>query len=133
MDNILEKIYTASLKLLEPVNVEETYEVIIKEAIKLVKAEYGSIFLYSSGVLKRVYANNQAFYYIKVRKRGYTYRVFKTGKPAIIDYKQIKRIHSYDSVGLHHRSDVMIPLSIHGKHIGVLTIMSTRDHKFTEA
>src|SRR5258708_32901081 len=129
MENILEKIYTAGLRLLEPAEVEETYALIIKEAIKLVKAEYGSIFLYSQGELKRVYANEQAFYYIKVRKRGYTYRVFKSGKPEIIESREIRRIHSYDSVGLHHRSDVMIPLSSHGKNIGVLTVMSTRDHK----
>src|SRR5256885_1586659 len=103
MENILEKIYKAGLKLLEPSNIEDTYAVIIKEAIKLVKAEYGSIFLYNRGELKRAYANDQAFYYIKIRKKGYTYRVFKSGKPVLIESQEIRRIHSYDSVGLHHR------------------------------
>lgn len=133
MDNTLEKIYKASLKFLTPMEPEETYEVIIKEALKLVKAEFGSIFLYEDHEFRRVYVNNPAFYNIAVRKKGYTYRVFREGVPKIIDYRKIKRLpHEYEQYGINHRNDIMVPLSYQDKSIGVLSVMSVKDHQFTK-
>lgn len=133
--NLMEKIYDASLKFLVPMNLEQTYEVVVREALKLVKAELGSIFLYEKGEFKRVYANNPAFYKIKVRKKGSTYRVFRSGKAEIIDYKKLKRnphMPTYIQYGIEFRNDIMIPLSYQDKSIGVLTVMSVKDHQFTQ-
>jgi signal transduction histidine kinase len=131
MDNVLEKIYTSSLNFLTPLSVEQTYQLIIKEALKLVKAEYGSIFVSDGDELKRVYASNEELYKVIPRKKGNTYTVYKKKKPAMFTSLQTDPIHSgHKEIGL--RSDIMVPLTNQGKSMGVLSIMSSKDHHFTE-
>lgn len=131
-ENILEKIYDSALRFLTPLNLEETFQLIIKEALKLVKAEIGSIFLYQDGKLSRIYASHPGLFKIQIRKRGLTYKVFRTGVPTVVHAPILRKIHQYVLNGLDVRSDVILPLSTRGKPFGALSLMSVKDHKFTE-
>lgn len=131
MDSTLEKVYRAGLRFLVPLTPEETYQIIVEEAKKLVKGEYGSILLEQQGELQRVYANDEAFYKVKPRKRGYIYIVYKTRRPIILDGKALGRIH-LEIKNMDVRSDIIVPLSYRNKSIGVLTILSSKNSHFSE-
>jgi two-component system, sensor histidine kinase len=130
-EKILEKIYNAGLKFLMPLNAQETYELIVKEAMKLVRAELGSIYIYENDELKKVYASSPLLYRIKPRKNGITYSVFKTKKPRILTHEVIEDIHPEIQETL-ARSDIILPLAYKNKSVGVLTVMSVKNNFFTE-
>ena len=134
MVNILEKIHKAGLKFLVPLSPEETYKLITEEAIKLVKADYGSILLEEDGKLKRVYASSPQFYQIKPRRRNIMHTVYKTQKSIILNSKDLKgiaKIHpQIEKIGIH--SDLITALSYRHRPIGVITIMSKKKSYFTQ-
>ncbi len=135
MSDILIKIYRISLKFLYVLTLNETYELVIEEALKLVKADYGSIFLYEDDEFKRVYTNNPNLYKIQIRKRGNTFKVFKTHKPMVLNSKDVKNIPhqpAYKKVGIEYKSDLMVPLFYRGKSMGVLSMISHNDKFFTK-
>ncbi len=131
MKNILEKIYKVGLKFLVPLTLEETYKLIVEEALKLIGANYGSILLGQQAELKRVYSSSPVLYKIKPRRRGWMYTVYTTKKPLILSSKSIIEIHpEIKQLGL--RSDIIVPLSYRNHTIGVLSMMSYKDQYFTE-
>lgn len=123
MENILEKVYSSGLKFLVPLTTGETYSLIVQEAIKLVKADNGTIFIEQQGELKRVYASSPVFYKIKPRKKGFTYKVFKNRIPLILSNKQIEKIHPQFKQ-TKTRSDIIVPLYYKSKSIGVISVQS---------
>lgn len=131
MDDTLEKIYRAGLKFLVPLSPEETYDIIIKESLKLVDAQYSSIFLEQEGVLKRARTSDEKMNVIKPRNNGYTYRTFRTGKPHLISAKELEKIHP-TSRGLGIKSTLFLPLSYRNHCIGVLSMHRTSDQNFTK-
>lgn len=127
---IIAKVYRAGLKFLEPLTAEETYKTIVDEAVKLVGADYSAILLEENGELKKTYASSEFGYQIKNRKRGNTYKAFKTGKPLIAHISDLEKAHPLmRERGL--KSSIFIPLSYHKKTLGVLTVHSFKDEKFT--
>lgn len=131
MTNILERINKAGVRLLKPLTPEETYATIVQEGMKLVKADYGSIFLLRNDELQRVYTSNEHLNQIKVRKYGFTYRVFRKKQSIIVDVRKTKRIHpEIKNMGI--KSDMMVPLSYRNKAIGVLTVQCSHDDCFKE-
>lgn len=131
MKNILEEIYKAGFKFLEPLTPRETYATIVKEATKLVKAQYGSILLEEHDQLKRVYSSVPPQYQITHRKRGFLYQAFKKGKPIILSSKRIEKVHP-EIKQLSIVSDVIIPLSYRGKSIGILAVLTKNEKKFSD-
>lgn len=128
--DIVEKIYRSGLRLLIPLSVEKTFDVIIKEVIRLTGARYGSIFLNVNGSLERVYASNKALFDIKIRPQGITHTVFKTGKPRILDSEYIKKIHpEYKKITA--TSDIIFPLINNKKTIGVISLQSHHGQIFS--
>lgn len=131
MYQTLENIHSASLKFLEPLSVDETSEIVVKEAMKLVNAEYGSIFLYVKGRLKRYYTTADFFNSITPRKNGNVYTAFRTKKAAVLQVSDIKDIHpKLNEVGI--RSIILIPLSYKDKSVGVLSVQSFQNQKFSD-
>ncbi len=134
MNNILEKINKAAIKFLTPLTLEETYPVIVHEALKLMDAQRGSIFLPdpSTGLLTRVYSSYENLYKIQIRKKGITYTTFKTRKAIIINKPSIiNRIQpEFRKVGV--KSLISLPLSYKNKSIGVLSIHSFKKANITE-
>lgn len=131
MDPILKKIHKAAENFLLPLSLEETYTFIVKEAIKLVKAQYGSIFLMEQGRLNRVYASSPVLHQVRVRNRGTTYKTFKTKKAEVIDTKFLEKIHpQFKRLGV--KSIISIPLVNQSKSVGVLSLQSTHSEHFNQ-
>src|SRR5688572_11272844 len=93
MNNIVEKIYRAGLKFLTPLDLDQTYKLIVEEAMKLVRAENGTIILVENGEFNRVYSSNPKLYNFKIRKNGYIYQVFKTHQPLVLSSQQLGKVH----------------------------------------
>jgi K+-sensing histidine kinase KdpD len=131
LENILVEINQSALKFLMPLSLEVTYSTIVDEAVKLVGAKFGSILLEKNDQLIRVYGSANFTYSIKNRKRGNTYKAFKTQKTIVAYIKEL---------GLHHpilkknniKGTVFIPLSYQGKSIGVLSINSVKIIKLSD-
>src|SRR5690348_938252 len=84
-DGILRKIYTSSLRFLNPLKLEETYGLVVEEATKLVGADNGSIYLEVDGEFQLVYSSDPTHRSIKPRRRGNTYHAFTSMKPIIAE------------------------------------------------
>lgn len=128
MENILEKIYKASLKLLVPSTPVETYKIIVNEAIKLVNADHGVIHLQEKD-FRVVYASHPNLYQVKPRKKANIYKTFISQKPRIADISDVGKAHP-EVQKLDIRSSIFIPLSYQHKSIGVLTINTRRKEFF---
>lgn len=127
---IIEKIYKASLKFLEPLSAKDTLSTIVDEATKLVDGDYGSILLIHNGELVRVYASAAIAYQTKIRKNGNTYTCFNTGKPVLDTIKGMQKAHpELKEAGI--RSTIFIPLTNKGKSVGVLTVNSKNNTEFS--
>lgn len=131
MNLTLERTYKATLKFLAPLNPEETYATVVKEAIAMTKAEYGSILLGSKEGLTRVYSSAPNVYNFKVRKNGITYSVYKSNKPKIISINELLKHHP--EVGrMNARSNIVLPLAYQNRPIGVLSLWSKKSKHFTQ-
>lgn len=129
--NILKKINKASLRLLQPLSLEQTYSLVVKEAKKLADTKYGSILLYEDGRFKRVFSSFPEAHTFEPRKRGFAYKVYITQRSLIVDAKQLKNIHPVlTDYGV--QSVIFIPLAYHGRSIGVLTVQSVKPRYFSQ-
>lgn len=128
-EDILNKIHHSALKFLIPLTPVNTYKIIVNEAMRLVSAKYGSIFLEINGHLKRVYATNSRFYKIKVRKKGFTSKTFQEKKASVVDGEDIIKIHP-EIKDMKIKSTIFIPLSYKNKSFGVLSVDSSGEEKF---
>lgn len=128
-NNIIEKIYKVSLKLLVPLTPEETYEVIVREAIKLVDGDFGSIVLEQNNELVKVYSSSPSGYKVRFRKTGFTYQAFKNRKILIKTISEFKKAH-LDLRKMGIKCCIFIPLSFHGRVIGTISINSSQEGNF---
>ena len=130
--NILERIQTAGLKFLVPLTLEETYQTIVQEAIKLIDAEYGSILLEENNEWKRVYASSKLADKTESRKKGNTYKAFTQNKVIIADIKETAKFHpELKKQGV--KSSIYIPLIYKDKAIGVLSINAKKKVEQTDS
>lgn len=127
---IIEKIYKASLKFLEPLDTDAAFSTIVDEAVRLVDGDYGSVLLEHNYELVRVYASSEIAFKTQIRKNGNTYRCFKTGKPVLDTIKGMQEAHpELKEAGI--RSTIFIPLKSKGRSIGVMTVNSKKNRQFS--
>lgn len=131
MENILDKVNKAGLNFLVPLTPKETYSIIVREALKLVEAQHGSILIEQSGSLQRVYSTSPILYRIIPRRRGFLYKAFRSRKPIIIPAKEVEKIHP-EFQKLQASSNIVVPLSYRNKSIGVLTAQSFLNKNFAK-
>ncbi len=132
MIKTLERINRAALRFLEPLSPEELYPIILSEAIELVKADQGSLFLWKDNRLQKVYASSPQIMTIKNRKRGLSYQAFKANKSFIADATPLQKIHpAIRKLGI--KSTIFIPLSYRKVSIGILGLLSKKKHHFSES
>jgi signal transduction histidine kinase len=131
MKTILDQINKAGDKLLGPLSPEQTYEIIVQEAIKLVNGNDGLIVLKRGRNLENVYASSVRASKVRTRNKGFTYNVFKTQKADVIHLKDFLKIHP-DIVKTGIKSAILIPLAYRKKAIGVLIVRSEVDGFFTD-
>lgn len=118
--DLLEKIYQASLKLLKPVTLRDTYKSIVNEALQLTGGKYGSIFL-NRDTLRRIYTTNESLYKIIPRHLGRTYQAFNTNKASYYHVKNKREPHP-ELEGMGIKTVIYIPLT-NSHTIGVLNIL----------
>lgn len=127
----LDHIYEAATRTLIPLRLHETHKSIVDEAMKLVDAKYGSIFMHQDGMMRRVYASSSDLQLIKPRKRGKTYEVFKKQVPYLRHTSGIKKTHP-EIEQLDIQSDISVPL-VYGEYkVGVLSVLSDKSKKFSQ-
>ncbi|MCR4324465.1 MAG: GAF domain-containing sensor histidine kinase [Candidatus Curtissbacteria bacterium] len=127
----LVRLYESGIKFLVPLSVVDTYKTIMKEAIKLVNASYGSIFIKKNGVLIRVYASTSSLYKTKIRPKGFTYRAASLAKPTILDISKVEKFHPrVKDMGV--KSTIFIPLAYKKESIGVLSVDSFKYRTFSK-
>ncbi len=130
MDGILKKINQSALKFLEPLSLEATCSAIVEEAVKLVKAEYGSIYLSQSSSLEKVYSSFSGLAKIKPRKGGYTYKALREKRAFVLDTEGVVSSHpEIKSLGI--KSTIFIPLFNTNKTVGVLSVDSKKEEHFS--
>lgn len=128
--SIYQRIYTSALKLLYQYTPEKTYETIVKEAMKLIGAKYGSLFIMKDNALERVYTSHAILNQIIPRKRGNTWKAFTKQRPYIYNLEKLGKLHP-EIHKLNISSDIGIPISFDNKSFGVLSVLSPENVKFT--
>lgn len=126
---IYKAIYEASIKFMVPLDVQETYMAISKEAIDLVDGSYASIFLFQNGKLKKVYTSFDKLKGIIPRKEGSTYEAFQTGVAQLRHKKELLDANSKFKE-LPVESNISLPLVYGHITIGVLSVLSKKHKKF---
>lgn len=131
MENILQKINTAGLRLLEAMTPDDTYSAIVNEAMRLVDAEYGSIILIKNDEFVRVYASEPFFYKLNPKKNEDMQRVLRENKLVV---RNITITAPVDPLikQMKIQSRILIPLSYRNESIGILSVHSLRKEHFSE-
>lgn len=132
---VLEKIQQAALRFLVPLTPGDTYKIIGQEAVKLVKGEHSTIYLYQNGELNRAYSSIPALFRISGKERDIRYEVIKSGRSAVLSLELMKKIKKkYPFMGdILDRSALMIPLSYKDQTIGLLSVLAIENNNFTES
>lgn len=132
MEHILENINKSGLKFLQPLNLSQTYPIIVEEAAKLLQADIGSLYLVEDGELKPVATfPHDSRFIITPRKTGNAYHAYLEKKPIVIRKEDINAIHP-ELKGEGYKSSIGLPISYYGKSIGALMFFSKQDRKFSE-
>lgn len=130
-EKILEKIYDSALKFLVPTTPQETYANIVKEAIKISGATYGSIALREKNGFKKIYSTSPVILKSKNRTRANTYRAFRDKEPFVVAVSDLAKAHP-DAVELGLKWNVFVPLTYQKRGVGVLTLNFTKDEKISK-
>lgn len=131
MENILGQIYKSSLKFLEPLSAEKTYELIVREGITLVNGDDGVLHLYVNRQIVPVYASSPEGLIVNPRKKGFTYHAIKYKMAFVVDSKNFAPDHkALIEQGI--KTTIFIPLSYRNKTIGVLIVRSYQEGRFKD-
>jgi signal transduction histidine kinase len=126
-----DKIYNSSLKFLEPLSIDKTYELVVREAVDLVGAVHGSLFVPEKGKMKRVFTTCKGLEKVEVRKLGVTRKAFGTGKPIVLSHQQLVKIHP-EFAKLPINSDLSYPMVYNKIRIGTLSLLSPKGKNFAK-
>lgn len=132
MEKILERINTAGLRLLRPLTLSETFDVIAQEAVQLTEADWGSLFIGENKKLTRVavYPKDSPILY-EPRKHGYTYKTYSQRKIFVFGSKEIVAVH-HELENKNFNSAVSIPISYHKQNVGAIFLLSQKPHRFSK-
>lgn len=120
------RVYRSALKLMAPLTVEGTHAVIVQEAQKLVRAKYGSIYIFENGQFKRIFSTSPESLQVSPRENGYAYKAFLTRKTLCIPARKLAKAHSiYKNSNV--KFTIIIPLTYESSTLGVVTLEATRD------
>lgn len=130
MERTLENINKASIFLLQPFSLSEMYKVITDEAVKLVEADNGALYIGKHDEIKRVYDSLAIGWGLQPRRRGYTYKAYSKREAFIIYRKHFAKLYpSLDKIGI--KSVIFIPLSYKDQSVGVLQLRSFTEKELT--
>lgn len=125
------EVHESALKLLVPHSVEETYATVVNEAMKLVGAKHGSIFVPEDGKLKRVHTSTKELYMIVPKENGLIYKAFRdhrsylrSGEDLADQFRLFKKL----KVG----TNMLVPLTYAHITIGTLSVLSAPNTIWTD-
>jgi signal transduction histidine kinase len=124
------RIYESVLKFLTSQTLPETYKTAVREAIKLSRSEYGTLYLAQSDTLQKVYTTVPLGLRTEPRKHGLTYKTFRSGKLLVLSGTQLQKTQLQKHTDI--KSLVLIPLAYHHKTLGVLTLQAKETGHFTK-
>src|SRR4051812_48327695 len=93
---VLEKIYKIGLKFLEPISLDQTYQLIPEEATKLLEGDWSGLYLVQEGILSRVStfpSSSGISNLYEPRKNGFTSQAYLKQKTFVIHKKAIDFAH----------------------------------------
>ena len=123
--SIVEKISNSALRFLSPSSIQDTYSAITEEAVRLVGAKYGSLYIKEETLIHRIFTTNETVNTTIPRRRGFIYQTFKKPKPFVINKEILWKTHpEMKDRGV--RSVIFVPLSYAGKTLGVLALQLSR-------
>jgi len=129
-DAMLKRIYQSTLEFLQPVNLEERYKIAVDEAVKVMGADYGSIFLADKdGELVRAYSNVPQYRRAAPRKKGFAHKALINSRLYVVPAHVLKKVHKKELYDKGVRSLILIPLSFNNKTVGVLSLQTHSDKK----
>ncbi len=130
MEQLLEQLYMSGLRFLEPMTPESTYKRIVDEALKLVNADSGAVYVMKGRELKKAYTSSKSLATLRHRKHGFTYQAWRYKKPFILSSQDIYAVHpEFKKIQL--KSFMLMPISYGKEVIGVLTLQSKKENYFT--
>lgn len=131
MKNPLEKISKFVLKLLAPLTAQETYSIIVKEAVKLVEGEYGHIIMRDGKQFKRVFTTSPMPDYSPVRQRANSFKAYTQKMVLVVPVAKAVKAHP-ELAELGIKRTILIPLSYKNQSLGVLIVASKNETVFNK-
>ncbi len=131
MDNILEKINRAAVKFMVPLSPEETYKVIVREGVKLVNADDGSILIKTGKDIRTIFSLSKSEITTKPRRKGFSYEAITKRKAFVLQKEQFQQVHP-EMVEQGVNSSIFIPLFYRNRSMGVLIVRSFKKKKLSE-
>jgi signal transduction histidine kinase len=128
--DVMDEIYHSALRFSVPLNSHDTYPLIVSEAIKLMHAKSGSIFLPQGEGFIRAYASSPNLYDIQPSLLGKTKQTFDQNKIFVENYEVLVKKHPEymkDPVG----ADLTAPFTYNNNAIGVLSLQSFPQELFS--
>lgn len=109
---------------------EETCQTIVNEAVRVGKANSGSLLLRKGEGFERVYTSLPKDFQVKPRKHGFAYQAYKLRRIVVFRRSKIIRYHPVFKKS-HVNLFAFIPLSYRKKSIGVLSLNYNRREPLT--
>lgn len=117
-DDYIVDIYKSAVRLLTPAILTDSYKIIVDEAIRLVKAQYGSIFIFDGTKLSRSYSTVPANRQSDSIAGDNIFKALRSQKPIIVSVDRGQKI--------------FIPLVSNGCVLGVLSAKSLEENVFDQ-
>lgn len=118
----------STLALLNTEDVQELYKSTVFEAQKITRADSGSLFLYHSNTLHRIYSSVPKDKQGIPSPQGYSHKALQFGKPFVHTQNTLKLYHP-EMYAKGVRAIIIIPLIFKDIRLGVLTLQSYRTTK----
>jgi len=132
MEKTFHRISKAALKFLEPLEVQETYKIVIKEAIELVDGHDGGLYILGKNNRMRLAAGtSEAIEKIQPNQKGYTYKTFKEKKAFTVTISEFTKHHPKTKrEGINFI--IFIPIISKKNASGVVMIRSKKEEALSE-
>jgi signal transduction histidine kinase len=131
IETILQKINESALHFLAPLSLEETYQTIAKESVKLIDGIDSSILLAEPKTrnLHVVYSTTKKNQNFKMRRRGYAYTSYTKRRAFVITVEDFAPHHK-EVLKEGIKSILFIPLYYQRKSMGTLCVRSKEESSF---
>jgi len=127
-DLSLESLYKSTVHFLSPLDLEETYQIIGYEVMRLFDSQYASIFVLNGRKLERVWDSSRRMFRIESDRRHYAARALREGKPTVVGVDKLAKLHP-NIVDWGIKSVIFIPLYYRSIKTGYIALDSFSEVK----